>query len=75
MEGEIEALTNLIQLYIDVSEYEKASEYCDTLFEMCEKSGNRVECARALNKKGLSEWQLGNIDVALDSLIEALSIF
>lgn len=75
IEGEIKALTNLIQLYIDVSEYERASEYCDTLLEMCEKSGNRIECARALNKKGLSEWQLGNIDVALDCLIEALSIF
>ncbi|MFO7882341.1 MAG: tetratricopeptide repeat-containing diguanylate cyclase [Kosmotogaceae bacterium] len=74
-EGEIDALTNLIQLYIDTSEYEKASENCDTLMEMCEKSGDRLTSARALNKKGLSEWQLGNIDIALNCLIESLSIF
>ncbi|TYB88862.1 MAG: GGDEF domain-containing protein [Kosmotoga sp.] len=75
IEGEKDALNNLIQLYIDTSEYEKASENCDTLMKMCEKSNDRIEYARALNKKGLSEWQLGNVDVALDCLIESLSIF
>ncbi|MFW6119694.1 MAG: diguanylate cyclase [Petrotogales bacterium] len=75
IEGEIDALNNLIQLYIDTSEYEKASENCDTLMEMCEKSEDWITYARALNKKGLSEWQLGNVDIALNCLIEALSIF
>ncbi len=75
IEGEIDALNNLIQLYIDTSEYEKASENCDTLMEMCEKNNDRLTYARVLNKKGLSEWQLGNVDTALNCLIESLSIF
>jgi DNA-binding SARP family transcriptional activator len=58
IEGEIEALTNLKQLYIDVSEYEKASEHCDTLLEMCKKMETELNVLEHLIKK---DYRSGNL--------------